>query len=273
MSRHAKTRTHSPRAVTIALAAAVVCAVASVLVDAPTPLRALVAFPVLVLVAGHSAGTLVSGRRAVPTELRAALPVLLGMVVLLAVVLLIAVLGVPIAAGGVAIGAGAAALALLVIARWRTLVTRTAEPPAWTVGAVARRWGGPVAAVLVLSAATAVAVALRPVPVERYTQLALDEPAVIAGEPWSAPARSPVTLRWTQRGYGAGLPDAAPDVRVEVAGRPAVDVRADVGSVLPGPPAQRYGAVRFTAPAAAGRYEVRVTVGADTLVVPLAVSS
>jgi hypothetical protein len=119
----------------------------------------------------------------------------------------------------------------------------------------------------VLAAAVAGAVALRPVPSARYTQLALAEPDVVAGRALSARVGMPVRLRWTLRGYGSALPEAEPAVDVMVGHTPAAAVSADLGRVgpgaAPGVVAERHGTVTFDAPAAAGRYDVRVTVGPD----------
>ncbi|GAA1299033.1 hypothetical protein [Saccharothrix xinjiangensis] len=268
--------TAARRAATLALTVAVCAATALAAVPSPVPLRSLVAFPVLVLVAGHHGTALVLGHRArrgagaeddpgVDGLLRVVLPVLLGMLSLLAVVLLLGLSGIPISTASVAVGAGSAALALLLIARWGAALPGA---PVWASRGAARRTAGVVVSVLVLCAAVAGAVALRPTPVERYTQLALDEPDVVAGRWLSAPSGAPVTLRWTLRGHGSALPDAEPAVGVTIGGAPASGVRVEAGRVEPGTGpgvvAERRGAVTFTAPAAAGDYRVRVTVGPDT---------
>jgi hypothetical protein len=281
------------RAVTLALIVAVLAATALALVPSPVLVRSFVVFPVLVLVAGYCAARLVLGHRE-PGEgsadgvaeldglLRAVLPVLLGMLSLTAVVLLLAVSGVPITTTSVAVGAGSAALVLLLITRWRTLQSTGVVSGSLSRSAreAARRAAWPAVAALVLAAAVTGAVALRPVPSARYTQLALAEPDVVAGKALSAPVGMPVTLRWTLRGYGSALPDAEPVVDVTVGRAPAAGVRVDLGRVgpgeAPGVVAERHGTVTFAAPTVAGRYDVRVTVGPDSplvLVVGLEVTS
>jgi hypothetical protein len=280
MTEQRTTRAVARLAGTLALAAAVCAATALVVVPYPAPLQTVVAFPVLVLVAGHHGARLVLGHPQ-PTEvhadddtgvdglLRTVLPVLLGMLSLMAVVLLLDVSGIPITTRNVAMGTGLVALVLLVIARWTApwSAKPTTRSPARPVRGAARRAVGPVVAVLVLSAAVAGAVALRRVPVERYAQLALDEPDVVAGRQVSAPIGAPVTLRWTLRGYGSPLPDTAPAVDVTVGEGPAMGVRADIGQAepgtAPGVTTERRAAVTFTAPAATGLYDVRITVDSN----------
>lgn len=272
---------------TLVPAVAVCAATALAVLPSPVLLRSFVVFPVLVLVAGHHAARLVLGHPARDEEgvdglLRTVLPVLLGTLALLAVVLLLGVSGIPIATTAVAVGTGSVALVLLLAARWRAprSAGTTSGPPGRSVRGAARRAVRTAVAVLVLSAAVAGAVALRPVPVERYTQLALAEPDAVAGRQLSAVTRTPVTLRWTLRGYGSSLSDAGPAVDVTVGQVPALGVRAEVGRVEPGTApgvvAERRGTVTFTAPAAPGRYDVRVTVHTDSpllLVVGLKVTA
>jgi hypothetical protein len=279
-----------PRIGTLTLAGAVIAATALALLPSPVVLRALVVFPVLVLIAGRSAVELMLDNRKPVTSsaeepaepepiLRAVLPVLLGMLSLLAVVLLLAALGIPIDTVGVAAGTGLVALVLLVIARWRTLVSPSAAAEPWSAGRVVRRVAGPAIAAVVLAGAVAGAVALRPVPVEQYSQLALDEPGVVAGQQLSTKAGTPVALPWTLRGYGSALSDTAPAVHVTVGGAPATGLTTDTGPVRPDAEAgvvdERLGTVSFTAPTTAGRYDVVVTVGPATsgeLVVQLEVT-
>lgn len=287
MTEHREPSTAPRLTGTLVLAAAVCAATALAVLPSPVLLRSFVAFPVLVIVAGHHGARLVLGHPARDKEgvdglLRTVLPVLLGTLGLMAVVLLLGVSGIPITTTGVAVGTGSVALVLLLAARWRVPrpAGTTSGSLARSVRVAARRAVPTAAAVLVLSAAVAGAVALRPVPVERYTQLALDEPDVVAGRQLSAGTGTPVTLRWTLRGYGSSLSDAGPAVDVTVGQVPAVGVRAEVGRVEPGTApgvvAERRGTVTFTAPATPGRYDVRVTVDTDTsllLVVGLKVTT
>jgi len=281
MTKHRLPRPAGRPCATLALAAAVCAATASAVVPSPVLLRSLVAFPVLVLVAGYQGTTLVlghpgrgtaraAGDTGVDGLLRTVLPVLLGLLSLMAVVLVLGASGIPIATTSVAVGTGSAALILLLSSRWAAprSAWRATGSVARSVRGAARRAVRPVVAVLVVVAAVAAAVALRPEPVERYTQLALDEPDAVAGRPLSAVKGSPVTLRWTLRGYGSSLPATGPAVRVMVGQVPASRVRADVGPVelgaAPGVVAERRGTVTFAAPAGVGCYDVRITVGSDT---------
>jgi hypothetical protein len=293
VTAHPTPRAAARRPGTLPLAAVVCAATALAVAPSPVLLRSFVAVPVLVLVAGHHGATLVLGHPPrckasadgdtdLDGLLRTVLPVLLGMLSLMTVVLLLGVSGIPIATTSVAVGTGSVALVLLLIARWR--VPRSARMASGSLGrsvrGAARRAVRPAVAVLVLSAAVAGAVALRPVPVERYTQLALDEPDAVAGRQLSALIGTPVTLRWTLRGYGSSLPDTGPAVDVTVGQVPALGLRTDVGRVEPGTApgvvAERRGTVTFTAPATAGLYDVRVTIRSDTpllLVVGLKVTT
>lgn len=290
----------APRTVTLLLAAGVLAATVLALVPSPVFVRSLVVFPLLVLIAGHSAAVLVLGRRASADKspestveagvtgpddvLRTALPVLTGLLTLLTVVLLLAVLGIPIATEGVVTGTEVLALVLLILARWKTLRrtqgTDASEPAPRSPAELVRRVAGPAAAVLVLGAAVAGAAALRPTTVEHYTQLALDAPVTATSQPLAAQAGARVTLPWALRGYGLSLPTAPPAVEVTVGDKPATGVSAAPGTVgpgdAPGVTADRRGTVSFTAPADAGLYDVQVMVGTDissTLVIQLKVTS
>ena len=347
----------APRTVTLVLVILVGSACALALTAAPTAVRALVVVPVLVGVAGSAATRLVLGPRTGSADddedgtdglLRATLPIVLGMVALLASVLLAAVLGIRIATPGIAGSAGAIALALVGAARWRTLVPGRAEggerrtlPPwldrarasaaqGWTAlsekvdapgwaglgrtalrraGRSARRpaavaaphadagfrpvalpgpWllragfppvalpgqrvlraaAGVLGSALVLAGAVACAIALRPVPVEQYTQIALDGPQAVSGSPLTAGPGGAVTVDFRLSGYGRPLADAKPHVDVTVGGSPA---RGPFVVTNPPAPAQagtgavdvQSGSVVFLAPADEGLYTVRVAVGSS----------
>src|SRR4029079_4765184 len=107
------------------------------------------------------------------------------------------------------------------------------------------RVGWVVGAGVVLVAATAVAIALRPVPVERYTQLALAPAVALAGaaraarpdaavtHTWTVTGQHrargrPVTLPWTVTGYGGPQHGPPPPVAVTVGGAAARDLRVTV---------------------------------------------
>ncbi|PWW66573.1 hypothetical protein [Actinokineospora spheciospongiae] len=256
---------------TLILASSVVAAVVLSLLPVPVVLRTLVLFPVLILVAGWSAARLVLGTRTpgndtADDDLRFTLPVLVALLVPLAVVLLLAVFGIPVDTPGIAIGTGAVALLLVGAAHV------AAGPPTWPTGL--RRTVGPLVAVLVLGGAVAGAAAMRPPVVESYAQLSLSTavPRAVAG--------STVTVPWTLTGYGSPLPEGAPEVRVAVAGQTVTPVEVTGGAVGPSTAAgavdERRGSVSFAAPTAPGLHDVRVSVGRDpwaTLVLRLEVIS
>jgi hypothetical protein len=133
---------------------------------------------------------------------------------------------------------------------------------------------------LVLGAAVICAIALRPVPVEQYTQIALDGAQAVSGSPLTAGPGGAVTVDFTLSGYGSPLADAKPQVDVTVGGAPA---RSPFVVTNPPAPAQagtgavdvQSGSVVFLAPANEGLYTVRVTVGPSqsVLVTTLKVNS
>ncbi len=120
----------APRTVTLGLVVLVGGALALALTPAPTVLRALVVVPVLIGVAGSAATRLVLGPppgdddAGTDALLRTTLPIVLGTVVLLAAVLAVGAAGVPVAAPGIACVTAAAALVLVMVARWPTLPPR-----------------------------------------------------------------------------------------------------------------------------------------------------
>jgi len=270
-----------PRVVTLAAAALVVavCALPS------TPL----VLPVVVGVAGWSAARLVLGPRADPADdavggtddalLRAALPVVLGMLALLGSVLLAAALGWRIDTPAITVAAGVVALGLLGAARWRTFLPADGgesadsprrESPHAVSRTTTHRVGWVVGGGVVLVAATAVAIALRPVPVERYTQLALAPAVALAGAPVAARPDAAVTLTWTVTGYGGPQDGQAPPVAVSVGGAAARDLRVTVAPPSAPDPATgavdvRPGSVTFRAPTTEGLYPVHVTVADSTI--------
>ena len=275
-----------PRVVTLTAAALVVavCALPS------TPL----VLPVVVGVAGWSAARLVLGSRADANDavdgtdavggtddglLRATLPVVLGMLALLGSVLLAAVLRWRIDTPAITVAAGMVALGLLGAARWRTFLpteggesadSARRESPHAVSRTTTHRVGWVVGAGVVLVAATAVAIALRPVPVERYTQLALAPAVALAGAPVAARPDAAVTLTWTVTGYGGPQDGQAPPVAVSVGGAAARDLRVTVAPPSAPDPATgavdvRPGSVTFRAPTTEGLYPVHVTVADSTI--------
>jgi len=211
--------------------------------------------------------------------LRAALPVVLGMLALLGSVLLAAALGWRIDTPAITVAAGVVALGLLGAARWRTFLPADGgesadSPRRESPHAVSRtsthRVGWVVGAGVVLVAATAVAIALRPVPVERYTQLALAPAVALAGAPVAARPDAAVTLTWTVTGYGGPQDGQAPPVAVSVGGAAARDLRVTVAPPSAPDPATgavdvRPGSVTFRAPTTEGLYPVHVTVADSTI--------
>jgi len=275
-----------PRVVTLTAAALVVavCALPS------TPL----VLPVVVGVAGWSAARLVLGSRTDANDavdgtdavggtddglLRATLPVVLGMLALLGSVLLAAVLRWRIDTPAITVAAGMVALGLLGAARWRTFLPADGgesadsprrESPHAVSRTTTHRVGWVVGAGVVLVAATAVAIALRPVPVERYTQLALAPAVALAGAPVAARPDAAVTLTWTVTGYGGPQDGQAPPVAVSVGGAAARDLRVTVAPPSAPDPATaavdvRPGSVTFRAPTTEGLYPVHVTVADATI--------
>ena len=276
-----------PRVVTLTAAALVVavCALPS------TPL----VLPVVVGVAGWSAARLVLGSRTDASDatddaddavggtddglLRATLPVVLGMLALLGSVLLAAVLRWRIDTPAITVAAGMVALGLLGAARWRTFLPADGgesadsprrESPHAVSRTTTHRVGWVVGGGVVLVAATAVAIALRPVPVERYTQLALAPAVALAGAPVAARPDAAVTLTWTVTGYGGPQDGQAPPVAVSVGGAAARDLRVTVAPPSAPDPATgavdvRPGSVTFRAPTTEGLYPVHVTVADATI--------
>jgi hypothetical protein len=273
------------RAVTLGLVALVVAACALALTPAPVAVRALVTVPVLVGVAGSAAARAVLGPRSdADAVLRATLPVALGMVALLGSVLLAAGLGWRIDTPGITAAAGLVTLALIVGARRRTLLPSGAGGSPEATAAVAlparrtlRATAGVVGAVLVLAAAVAGAIALRPAPVERYAQIALDSAVAVTGEPVAARPDQPVTLDWTLSGYGGPLTASDPAVDVTVGGAPARGLAVLSRPPSPADPATgavdvQPGSVTFRAPETEGLYPVRITVARSVLVATLKVT-
>lgn len=285
-------------------------AVALPLLGAPSVLRALVSLPVVVLVAGRALTGLVLGperpavgsaRAALVDEgvLRAVTPLLLGVVAALGSVLVLGLvlhplLGVRVTATSLVLAAAAVAAALHLLAALgrRTVPLRGASHARRRRGLLLRGlWLPALATVLLLVAAVAGARSLQPPRVERYTQLALRDPALDGQGGLVAAPGARVALEWVLRGYDEPLPDH-PRVTVTVAGSPATDLRTTeqaapldpaVGSATGSAAtttvatAARAGTVSALAPRAPGLYRVVLTVGdggaAQTLYLVLEVRS
>lgn len=256
--------------------AVVVLACALSVLGAPTPLRALVALPVLLLVAGRAVTVLVLGRdravlgsarRSVVDEdtLRLVAPLLFGVIAALGSILVLGlVLRVRLTTTSVVVALGVVAAALHLAA---TLGRRTPSPRtsrrrvALLVQGI---WLPSLVAVVLLVAATGGARAVEAQRVERYTQLTLLDPSYYDKGSLTAAPGARVTLGWVLRGYDEGLPDRPP-VTVTVAGAPASGLQSRYDA----PPADgtdasaaRAGTVSLLAPTTPGLSRVALTVGA-----------
>lgn len=263
---------------TLAMVALVVVAAVVEMLPAPAIVRSVFAFPVLVLVTGHSLTRLVlDGWRPEHSTgpdraggdldglLRVVLPVLLGVLSLLAAVLALSAFGIAIGTRSAAVVVGGVGVGLSVLA----LPSRTrsgAGPGRVGLGRISLPGTTVVlAATVVMGVALIGAVTLRPVPVLPYAQISLDDPGVVAGSPLSAAPGASVPVHWVLRGYGGPL-SLDPSVDVTVAGRPVPVTSVDAVGDAPaadGADVQR-GAVRFAAPVATGLYDLRVRVGTNT---------
>lgn len=265
-----------PRHVTFGLVVLVGGATALALGPVPVPVRSVIVLPVLVLVAGSSAADLVLGRRAgngmtdgrPDGVLRILLTVLLGLLSLLGSALLLTALGIPISPRAVPVVTAVVTLALLLLARWQTVLSgqSIAGEPATLSGRLSVRTVlGVATAVFVLAAAVAGAVAMQPRTVERYTQISLDDPGVLRGELLTVHAGADVGLTWTMHSYGFSLTDPDPTVGVTIGGVPARGMTVQPSTPVPdhsgaGLMSRQDGTVDFTAPAHEGLYTVRITV-------------
>jgi hypothetical protein len=286
-----------PGHLTLCLVGFVGLAVALSVAPTPVPVRALVVLPALVLVAGGSAAALVLGRRdrargaaidAVAAAdgadtatdgdgdgerpdalLRPVLTVLFGLLALLASTLLLAVLRVPLSTRAILLSTAGLTLVLLLAARGRTVLPRrgaAAEPVPLPSRSSVRAGLGVTAAVLLLVAAVAGAIAIQPTTVDRYTQLSLDNPGVVRGEPLTVAAGRRVLLRWTLSSYGYPLTRADPTVDVTVGGVTPVAVIArqsspgSAATVGTGPVDRLAGTVDFVAPNTEGLYTTRLAI-------------
>jgi len=270
-------RTVDPGHLTLGLVGLVGLAVALAVAPTPVPIRALFVLPTLVMVAGGSAAALVLGRRGgnaadgEPPDalLRPVLTVLFGLLTLLGSTLLLAVPRVPLSTRAIALSTAAVTLVLLLAARGRTVAPRrgsAGEPVRLPSRSSVRAGLGVTAAVLLLAAAVAGAIVIQPKTVDRYTQLSLDNPAVVRGEPLTASAGTRVVLRWTLRSYGYPLTRAEPRADVTVGGVAAVAVivrqsppvpadTAGIGSV-----SRLDGTVEFVAPNNEGLYTTQIAI-------------
>jgi hypothetical protein len=240
------------------------CTVAPV----PTMLRVGAALPILVLVAGWALAMLLGavgprGRSSETPLADAVLPLLLGVVALLAVVVVLDAAGRRLTPATIAIGVAGLTLALLAGIGGRGTAASGSRP---ATRAVVGRALAVVAAAVLLTGAVVGARSMQPVHRECYTNTVLTGPqSAITGQ-ISATAGEQVTVAWMTYSYGFVLPDVAPDVVVTVAGRepPAGRIAvepptAPVGTATPARSSQA-GTLVFTAADEPGRDRIAITV-------------
>jgi hypothetical protein len=239
------------------------------LAPAPTLVRVGAALPILVLVAGWALAAFLGAvdprGRSAETHLLAdvVLPLVLGVVALLAVVVGLAAAGRRLTPATIAIAVAGFTLVLLAGIRGRGTAASGSRPP---TGAVAQRVLAIVAAAVLLAGAVVGARSMQPVHREWYTNTVLTGPrSAITGQ-ISATAGEPVTLTWMTYSYGFILPDAAPDVVVTFSGREPLaghitvePPTAPVGTTTSARSSQA-GTLVFTAPDEPGRDRIAITV-------------
>lgn len=194
--------------------------------------------------------------------LRAVLPVLALLLIVLAAVLTLAVAGVAITPFATAISVGC--YTLLTAAGVMLWVRR--HPIAGRPAVDRRQVAGGLLTAVVLVGAVAAAQWLQPSTTERFVSLQSTTAAIHTDGALTVPAAGQVDLGWQLRGYDVQLA-ADPTVSVTVDGAAATDLSlvADAAPAAEGDgeTSALAGSAVFTAPADAGRYEVVVTV-ADT---------
>jgi hypothetical protein len=211
--------------------------------------------------------------------LRAVLPMLAVLLVVLAGVLTLAALGVAITPTATLLAVGC--YALLTVGGVLLVIRR--RPGSGRPAIVRRHLLGGLLTAVVFLVAVGVAQWLQPVTTEQFVSLQSTTAAIDTDGALTVPAAGQVDLGWQLRGYGVELA-ADPVVSVTVDGAVPADL-----SVIPGAdPAAAgsdftsglAGSVLFSAPVEAGRYQVVVTVadaadpaGGQELVLQLAVTS
>ena len=255
------------------LVAALALAVVLVLASAPVVLRSLVALPILVAVPGYALTCLVVradrddsvgiGRAGV-TVLRVTLPVLLGVLVLLADALTLNLLRISLSAQALVLGDAVFALVLLAIGYLPALRAR----PAGGQRRTAAQWRVAAGAVLslgLLIGAVATARSLQPAPVRTpYEAVQLISPA--PGADLVAAPGDPVSLGWSVTGFDGAAAGATPVLTV--AGQPPAALKTELipRSASGSADFAARGTATFTAPAAAGVYRVQVRIGTGSTV-------
>ena len=254
---------------TVALALAVVL----VLTSAPVVLRSLVALPILVAVPGFALSRLVIRpdlddpvgiSRAGVSVLRVTLPVLLGVLVLLADALTLNLLRISLSARALVLGEVVFSLFLLAIGFVPALRARPVGVLRWTT-AQWRVAAGAVLALGLLIGAVATARSLQPAPVRTpYQAVELTSPAP-GTDLVAAPGES-VSLGWSVTGFDGAVAGATPVLTV--AGRPPAALKTELfpQSASGSSDFAERGTATFTAPGAAGAYRVQVRIGTDSTV-------
>lgn len=244
----------------ISAATALGLAVLVITLDLPTVMR-IPALLVLLLLPGAALTRLLLGEATGSGDqaVRAALSVLLGVLVWLAVSLVLDAFGSSLGTS-LALGVGAVGLALVTLQRLR----RTPPPRRVTPQSVAARvtagtrTGTSIAiTAAVIVAATAVAATMITKPVEHYTTLGFVDNKPFAGEVPVVAHGDAVRLNWVLRGFGCAPSPLLTRVRLEVDGNAIGDIAVDTSSTAN---ATLTGAVTFTAPPTPGRYLVELAV-------------
>lgn len=270
-------------------AVAVAGAVTLVVTDAPVLLRVLIALPVLVLVPGSSATTLLLGPRCRETDghptsepdepgaaatgrgadplVRGLMSLVLGILALLLAVLAVAAADIEITTVSLAIAVSTVAVLLLAAARWRARRPVTGSAVGWGVAPADLRRALPVlAAVVVMIGAIVGARAIQPSTTEQYTVISFGDPRMLQPDSLTAQPGGRVALTWTLRSYGYALTDPQPAVAITVDGKTAADLSVQTADVQgedgTGSASEQPGSAAFSAPLVAGRYRVELTLTA-----------
>jgi hypothetical protein len=253
--------TPHPALIWLGVAAASLAAFAAVILHAPMGWR-LVAAAILLLVPGVGLARLLLPRnevRGIDGALVIPLSVLLGVLSWLGVAMALNAFGVRLSPMTIALTLTVAGLVFTGLA----IRPGIPRPVAATRTVALRRYRTAAAAVtaaVLLSGATAGAVALIPTPKAPYTTVAfVDNTPFGDRAPLAAPG-SMVRLQWIVRGFGRSLSPALTSVRLAIDGVPvsdvAVDINPDTAPDITEASAALSGAVTFSAPVAPGKHTV-----------------
>jgi len=265
MTRTEEAAPATPRALQIdrrliSAATALGLAVLVITLDLPMVVR-LPALLVLLLLPGAALTWLMLGESEGPGDRaeRAALSVLLGVLVWLAVSLLLDAFGMSLGTS-LALGVGAVGLALVTLQRLRrTSPPARGTPQSFAVRVTtAVRMGTSIAVTAaVIVAATAIAATMITKPVERYTTLGFLDNKPFGGEVPVVAKGEAVRLNWVLRGFGCTPSPLLTSVRLTLDGDAVGDVAVDTAAGATGTVT---GAVTFTAPSRPGRLLVNLAV-------------